>query len=326
MSAYALENWYDYEVNNRIPLSLLESSIIDEFTNMDKMISSLNVVSEAADSKSMLDNIKQSINKILEALKTFFANVIAKIKETSNLDIKIAEKYKRILMNEDALEGYPGFPAEQFIPAARSMNIEEDEFILMTSCVSQLNDDIDTIRDDFEKFSQKISSIGNHFNDSSIEEATKIKDDYIKHLDNYLEHLNLVNERPDFEDYDILNYKDGKIFPDKELLNPILRDLENSRDVITSLTNEQRQIEAIYKSMEKQFALSIKQDSGELKEINKIHYQAIVKTSNVLHKLVTTRNRGYVERLSAERKLWISCGRYATKQKSNTTKEVNDNE
>lgn len=312
MSTYALENWYDYEVNNRIPLSLLEASIIDEFTNMNKMISSLNVVSEAVDSKSMLDNIKQSINKILEALKTFFANLIAKIKETSNLDIKIAEKYKRILSNQDALKGYPGFPAEQFIPVERWINYE-----------SEIDLDIDTIRNDMYEFSQKITNISKHFNDSSLEEATKIKDEYIEHINNYLRNMDLVNKNPELDDY---RKRDGKIFPDKKLLDKICEDLTMSRDVVTGLTNEQRQIESVYKSMEKQFELSIKQDTGELKALNTIHYQAIVKTSNMLHKLVTTRNRIHIEGLNAERKLWISCGRYATKQKSNTAKEENYNE
>lgn len=103
---YVVENWFDYEVNGKVPLSLLEVKLDEEINSFNKILEAINICNESSivvlevdESKikekilAVIKKFKEWIKGIKQFLKDKWDQLNRKIKESTTLNkIKKMEK------------------------------------------------------------------------------------------------------------------------------------------------------------------------------------------------------------------------------------------
>lgn len=95
------ENWFDYEIGGKVPLSLLESQFNEEMSNFEKMLNAIDVCNESGVATVSINEnaITDKIRELWDKFTAWFKGIIEKIKGTIN-DIKSGIEFvKRIKAN-----------------------------------------------------------------------------------------------------------------------------------------------------------------------------------------------------------------------------------
>lgn len=97
MGTYALENWFDYEMNGKMPLSLLESQFNEEYDNFMKMMNAIDICNESGIVVLEISGakIKEKIISILEKFRDWVRGILKILKgketELKEKEIRVAE-------------------------------------------------------------------------------------------------------------------------------------------------------------------------------------------------------------------------------------------
>lgn len=95
---YVVENWFDYEVNGKVPFSFIESDILSEIDNFTKITSAIDVCLENnIILEFKVENIKEKAKTLIEKFKTFITVLRRKIKEKC---IAIIDRLKVLIKNK----------------------------------------------------------------------------------------------------------------------------------------------------------------------------------------------------------------------------------
>lgn len=100
------ENWFDYEINGKVPFSFIESDILSEIDNFTKITSAIDVCLENnIILEFKVENIKEKAKTLIEKFKTFITALRRKIKEKciAIIDrLKVLIKSKKSEKDSDA--------------------------------------------------------------------------------------------------------------------------------------------------------------------------------------------------------------------------------